>query len=558
MEHRSQQSGKSQFIAFVGNLPFSTTENDLRRFFEVKCRILNIRIPLEFKTKRPKGFAYVEFRDAQSLNEAIKLNGQIVQGRRIRVNVEANERYGAQGSAKDQTARSTKSSNPKPQESQPLICGYRIPTDVVDIIVRWLRLVGTSEDLLSLRLVSSFFKKRLQKQLMQVIHFDVSLATAEARRYLKKLCDQKFCGGLVISRIADLFDSPSVVLPSGITAFEGIAERSNPLLFSMHSWNFIPTNLQALTWPFISDKDLEAICKRTNHSLTKLVALFGKSVTDAGLQSLSTNLRHLSLGQNFSLTKALPCPNLTALDVGIVDNVQVLPANIRALSVSYLNAGLLGWQHLTQLEEFGFDNVSVPTAIGRPTTELWPLLSKLPRSVTSLKSLSIEKSKSYVLHQAPFPVNLRHLTTQSSDGLILPNGLESLEIILDSVGNSFDSIKGQIPDTLTRLKVQTNKYPQTQIFEIPRSVKCLHLESYDFESFTSVAKRIYPRLPRGVEKLITTRFFVTLAELRSVPAHVKNVEIRLCQLNLSKADRASLRKDLVVTIRQPLEDFLAT
>ncbi|RHY97762.1 hypothetical protein DYB31_001703 [Aphanomyces astaci] len=85
---------------YVGNLPYSVQEDDLADFF-AGCAIKEIRIPIDYNTNRPKGFAYVEFEDRNSLVHALEFDGQVylptelytVNQRAIRVDV-AGERKG--------------------------------------------------------------------------------------------------------------------------------------------------------------------------------------------------------------------------------------------------------------------------------------------------------------------------------------------------------------------------------------------------------------------------------------------------------------------------------
>ncbi|RHZ01717.1 hypothetical protein DYB37_004810 [Aphanomyces astaci] len=86
--------------SYVGNLPYSVQEDDLADFF-AGCAIKEIRIPIDYNTNRPKGFAYVEFEDRNSLVHALEFDGKVylptelytVNQRAIRVDV-AGERKG--------------------------------------------------------------------------------------------------------------------------------------------------------------------------------------------------------------------------------------------------------------------------------------------------------------------------------------------------------------------------------------------------------------------------------------------------------------------------------
>jgi len=77
---------------YVGNLPFSTTDAELRRLFEQHGTVDSVSVIMDRETGRPRGFAFVEMSDASSASAAIStLNGREIDGRPLRVN-EAQER----------------------------------------------------------------------------------------------------------------------------------------------------------------------------------------------------------------------------------------------------------------------------------------------------------------------------------------------------------------------------------------------------------------------------------------------------------------------------------
>lgn len=76
---------------YVGNLPFSITETDLRRLFEPHGGIDSVSVVMDRETGRPRGFAFVEMSDEGGATAAMQvLNGREVEGRALRVN-EAND-----------------------------------------------------------------------------------------------------------------------------------------------------------------------------------------------------------------------------------------------------------------------------------------------------------------------------------------------------------------------------------------------------------------------------------------------------------------------------------
>ncbi len=79
---------------YVGNLAFSTTEEELRELFETHGPIESVSVITDRETGRARGFAFVEFEEASGAEAAMQaLDGRDVGGRTIRVN-EAHERRG--------------------------------------------------------------------------------------------------------------------------------------------------------------------------------------------------------------------------------------------------------------------------------------------------------------------------------------------------------------------------------------------------------------------------------------------------------------------------------
>ena len=76
------------FVAHVGNLPYTVTEEDLTALFDgLALEMEKMRIPTDYQTKQPKGFAYVEFTDRESLVEALTRKGALVGERPVRIDV---------------------------------------------------------------------------------------------------------------------------------------------------------------------------------------------------------------------------------------------------------------------------------------------------------------------------------------------------------------------------------------------------------------------------------------------------------------------------------------
>jgi cold-inducible RNA-binding protein len=72
---------------FVGNLPYDTTEAELREHFAPAGALTQVFLPVDRETGRPRGFAFVEFPDGTQAEEAIRrFNSQPFKGRTIAVN----------------------------------------------------------------------------------------------------------------------------------------------------------------------------------------------------------------------------------------------------------------------------------------------------------------------------------------------------------------------------------------------------------------------------------------------------------------------------------------
>jgi RNA recognition motif-containing protein len=77
---------------YVGNLPFSSTEDDLRDLFSQYGEVQSANIIYDRETGRSRGFGFVEMAE-ESADSAIEaLNGNEFGGRTLRVN-EARPRW---------------------------------------------------------------------------------------------------------------------------------------------------------------------------------------------------------------------------------------------------------------------------------------------------------------------------------------------------------------------------------------------------------------------------------------------------------------------------------
>jgi len=71
---------------YVGELPYSITEDDLKTMFTEFGKLEGVRIILDRMTGRSKGFGFVEMADNSEADRAIKaLNGKNIEGTNIKV-----------------------------------------------------------------------------------------------------------------------------------------------------------------------------------------------------------------------------------------------------------------------------------------------------------------------------------------------------------------------------------------------------------------------------------------------------------------------------------------
>lgn len=72
---------------FVGNLSFSSTQDDVRALFEGYGVVDRVSLIMDRETGRSRGFAFVEMSNDEEADRAINaLNGADIGGRKINVN----------------------------------------------------------------------------------------------------------------------------------------------------------------------------------------------------------------------------------------------------------------------------------------------------------------------------------------------------------------------------------------------------------------------------------------------------------------------------------------
>jgi RNA recognition motif-containing protein len=71
---------------YVGNLPWTTTEDELRDLFAPHCAVVSTRIITDRETGRSRGFGFVEVQEGDVARAVEAINGLEVGGRALVVN----------------------------------------------------------------------------------------------------------------------------------------------------------------------------------------------------------------------------------------------------------------------------------------------------------------------------------------------------------------------------------------------------------------------------------------------------------------------------------------
>lgn len=73
---------------YVGNLPYSATDEDIRRLFSQAGTVESISLPTDRQTGQPRGFGFVDMASSQEADNAIRMfDGYTMDGRQLRVNM---------------------------------------------------------------------------------------------------------------------------------------------------------------------------------------------------------------------------------------------------------------------------------------------------------------------------------------------------------------------------------------------------------------------------------------------------------------------------------------
>jgi len=84
------------YKAYVGNLPQGLVQNDIEMIFQNQ-NVVSVRLVRDRDTNEFKGFAYVEFSDAESLSSALEFDGALFEDKNIRVDIAEDRRGNDRG-----------------------------------------------------------------------------------------------------------------------------------------------------------------------------------------------------------------------------------------------------------------------------------------------------------------------------------------------------------------------------------------------------------------------------------------------------------------------------
>jgi RNA recognition motif-containing protein len=76
---------------YVGNLPFTATDAEIRTLFSAHGTVESVTLPVDRETGRPRGFGFVEMSQSDASRAIQNLNGVDMGGRPLKVN-EAQDR----------------------------------------------------------------------------------------------------------------------------------------------------------------------------------------------------------------------------------------------------------------------------------------------------------------------------------------------------------------------------------------------------------------------------------------------------------------------------------
>jgi len=89
-ERAPRQSHSNESTIFIGGLSYQSTQDSVSKFFGQCGNITAVRVATDQEGK-VRGFAHVEFDSSEAVQEALKLSGSELDGRKIRIDVAGNK-----------------------------------------------------------------------------------------------------------------------------------------------------------------------------------------------------------------------------------------------------------------------------------------------------------------------------------------------------------------------------------------------------------------------------------------------------------------------------------
>ena len=112
----NNNKSSSGFSIFVGNMSFKSNEKSLKKFFEDCGEVTDVRIAKNQDGKL-KGFCHIDFATKEGMDNAIKKNGEELDGRKLRIDASNSKGSGGGFSGKKGNfGRNKGNSNNDPME----------------------------------------------------------------------------------------------------------------------------------------------------------------------------------------------------------------------------------------------------------------------------------------------------------------------------------------------------------------------------------------------------------------------------------------------------------
>jgi len=122
-----KDKGNNELTVFIGGLSFSLDEATVRKDFTECGEIETLRMPLNEEGK-PKGFAFVTYKDQASIDKALKFDGEQYAGRYLQVNMAGQKDDKGKGKGKDK-AKDGKSKHQQNSELTAFVRGLPFTTE---------------------------------------------------------------------------------------------------------------------------------------------------------------------------------------------------------------------------------------------------------------------------------------------------------------------------------------------------------------------------------------------------------------------------------------------